>query len=273
MRRSDIAATIIAYLALAGCASTTQTGSGADFVNARPEWAAQVSAEARPGGTGPASVDRAVFEAARAEPLLRFPARFGLARVQRGQLTSIPPEEAEAWLAVIKDAGPLYGEFLPISPLIAEIGNAFVGSSGSRGVVDRVRIGAARQQVDAVLIYEVLGQATDRATPLSVLDLTIVGAFLLPTRLVAGQAVASALLVDVRNGYPYGTATAQGDARGLWSNSGSTGRSQSLREDAEVEAVRKLTREVGAMVARLKTELEARPAARAAPTASPPRRS
>lgn len=266
-------ATATLCLGLAACTTTTQTGSGADFLASRPDWAAQVAAQARPGGTGPASVDRAVYEAARAEPLLRFPARFGLARVQRGRLTSIPAGEAEAWLALIKEAGPLYGEFLPISPLITEFGNAVAGSPGSRGVVDQVRIGAARQQVDAVLIYEVLGQATDRSTPLSVLDLTIVGAFLLPTRLVAGQAVASALLVDVRNGYPYGTATAQGDARGLWSNAGSTGRSQSLREDAELEAVRKLSREVGTMVARLKTELEARSNARPASPPSSPRRS
>lgn len=256
---------------LAGCEATTQTTSGADFLNARPEWAAQASATPGQGASGPASVDRAVYDAARAEPLLRFPARLGLARVERGQLTAIPPEEAEAWLALIKDAGPTYGSFQPISPVLVEMGS-FVVTAGARGVVDRIRVGAARQHVDAVLVYEVSGRATDRGTPLSVLDLTIVGAFLMPTRLVAGQAVASALLVDVRNGYPYGTATTQADVRGMWSNAGSTSRSEELRQAAATEAVRKLTREVGTMMARLKTELEARPTPSAAAANTPRRR-
>jgi len=67
----------------------TQVTSGGDFIAARPEWAARF--EARPaGGSATGGVDRAVYDAARAEPLLRFPARIGLARIQHGALTSVP---------------------------------------------------------------------------------------------------------------------------------------------------------------------------------------
>ena len=45
-------------------------------------------------------------------------------------------------------------------------------------------------------------------TPLNLADLTIIGAYLFPSRVVRARGYASALLVDVRNGYPYGTAAA-----------------------------------------------------------------
>lgn len=256
VRRSSLCATI-GLLALASCETTTQTSSGRDYLAARPDWMAAQPGPA-PATGGPASVDRAVFEAARAEPDLRFPARFGLARVEAGRLTAIPPEEADAWLALVRDRGAGLGEFAPISPLVTEMTVAAYGASAAKGVVDRIRIGAARQHVDAVLVYEVGGRSRDRATPLSVLDLTLIGLYLVPSRSVGGEAVASALLVDVRNGYPYGTATARAEEGGIWTSSGSTARSRDHMEAAKTEAVRRLTGEVGTMVTRLKTELEAR---------------
>ncbi len=187
-----------AALMLAGCGGP-QTSSGADYIASRPEF------RPAPGNT----VERAVFDAANVEPNLRFPARFGLARLQGGSLTNIPSEEAAAWLALAAKAGRSYGTFVPISPLIASMADSAESGTERYSGVDRICIAAARQHVDAVLIYEATGQATDKVTALSVLDLTIVGAFLIPTRAVGGQAKAYALLVDVRNGYPYGTATSR----------------------------------------------------------------
>ena len=258
-----IAILFLALLAGACTLAETQVTSGGDFIAARPEWAARF--EARPaGGSATGGVDRAVYDAARAEPLLRFPARIGLARIQHGALTSVPSAEADAWVALIRERGAGYGEFVAVSPLVAQLTAGAVGRDVIRGPVDMVRIGAARQHLDAVLIYEVGSSMRDQATPLSLIDVTIIGAFLIPSRSLEGKATAAAMLVDVRNGYPYGTAMAQAEQTGIWMNAGSTERSIELRRTAEVEAVKKLTLEVATMMERLKGELERLPAPRPA---------
>jgi len=144
--------------------------------------------------------------------------------------------------------GNAYGEFVPISPLVAEMASA---GRQDDTVVDKIRIGAARQQVDAVLIYGVLQNQRDRGTVLSLADLTIVGSFLVPSRAIEGQATANAILMDVRNGYPYGTATSTAQQTGFVVNSGSGERARDLADAAGKRAA-----DVGRMVARLKSELD-----------------
>ena len=264
-------------LALAAC-TTVQTSSGGDYVAAHPQWAAAAQgASAKPVAGG--GIERAVFEAANAEPLLRFPARIGLARLHQGRLTTVPPAEADAWLELVRTRGAGYGEFVPVSPLVAQLTAASVGRDTVRSAVDTIRIGAARQHLDAVLVYEVSGGRRDSATPLSVLDLTVIGNFLIPSRALQGRAAAAAMLIDVRNGYPYLSTSAQAEEDGVWTNSGSTDRSMELMRRAEVEAVRRLTAEVGNALERLRADLgrrdveRLRAAATAPPSAKPARRS
>ncbi len=257
-------AACLALAFLSACAPTVQTTSGADYIAARPEF--------RPAAGN--SVERAVFDAANNEPTLRFPARLGLARIQRGGLTAIPPGEADHWLTLAQSAGPAYGTFVPISPLVADMAMPASGSSGQErrfNLIERIRIGAARQHVDAVLIYEVSTGTRDTGTALSVADLTIIGAFLIPSRAVEGQATANAILVDVRNGYPYGTATSTVQQTGFVPNNGSGARADRLAEQATAEAVGKLAADAGMMLARLKSELDTRELQRmrAAPAAVP----
>lgn len=251
---------VLALLAATACANDTQTSSGADFVAARPGWAAQA-------GGGTRGVDRAVLEAASAEPLLRFPARIGLARLSHGRLTGVPAEEADAWIAMLERLGPGYGQVVPVSPLLA--GFDAQRRDASRSPVDDIRIAAARQHIDAVLIYEVTSASRDRATVLSAADFTIIGAFLIPSRSLQGTATAAALLVDVRNGYPYGSALANAQQGGISTSVGSYSRLMDVQGEAQVAAVRNLTGEVATMFERLGRELDARPAP-AAPT--PPQR-
>ena len=76
---------------LAGCGTTVQMSSGRDYPAARPDFKP-------PAGT---TVERAFYDAANTEPVLRFPARIGLARISYRDLTAIPPGEADKWLELI----------------------------------------------------------------------------------------------------------------------------------------------------------------------------
>ena len=125
-------------------------------------------------------------------------------------------------------------------------------------VIDRIRVGAARQHVDAVLIYEISDSRRDRGTPLTLLDATIVGAFLVPSRAIEGQAAANAILIDGRNSYPYGTATSTAERTGFEVNNESGAKADDLATQASADAVGKLAADVGTMMARLKSELDSK---------------
>lgn len=242
---------LLASALLAGCSTHVQDTSGRDYIQSRPELVAKAT-------TGE-SRDRADFRqqlraAAEVEPRLRFPARIGLARIEGGRLTAIPPEEAEAWLKTSARLGPRFGEFVPVSPLIAELVASEQGPARDRyhrsdlaDTVRKLRLGAARQHVDAVLVYEVAGHADDSSTLLSAADLSIVGMFVVPSRHLKAEGFAAALLLDVRNGYPYGTASARADDQNLVPNVGSTAKTGDLLRDARTAAVIKLTGEVEKM--------------------------
>ena len=73
-------------------------------------------------------------------------------------------------------------------------------------VVQEVRLGAARQHLDAVLIYETHSLAEETSNPLASTKIALIG-FFLPTENVAAEGFAQAVLVDVRNGYTYGMAS------------------------------------------------------------------
>ena len=74
-----------------------------------------------------------------------------------------------------------------------------------RETVWTIRLGAARQHLDVVLIYESFGKSQDRSNPLAITKLALIGYFL-PTENIEAEGLAQAVLVDVRNGYHYGSA-------------------------------------------------------------------
>lgn len=249
MSRFVPAALILALLA--GCEGTTQMTSGGDYV-ARYE----ASAPSVP-------LDETVRAAAAVEPVLALPGRFGLARVMNGRLSAIPEEEALLWREAAKRHGRL-GEFVAVNPLIAE----FTASSipvtcereycRARTVVEKIRLGAARQHVDAVLIYEVGARSGKDKTRLAVADLTLIGGAFLPTRRLDVEGRAAALLLDVRNGYPYGTATASADLSELSPSWGSRNRLRGMENEAMARTVEELVPEVETMFDRLVREMAAR---------------
>ena len=250
--RQSVAALAMIALALGGCRAGVQTTSGIEFLSSYPT----------SGLIEETDIDQRVREVAAVEPTLRFPARIGLARIHDGMLSAIPAAEAEAWIEAERRLGPEYGTFVPVSRLIAEMvtpagSRPGPGSTRLRQAVEMIRLGAARQHLDAVLIYEThyITDATDNV--LSIADFTIIGAFLLPGQSIDATAFASALLVDVRNGYPYGTANASIDRDRIATLAAADSISEELGRDAGTAAAIELVDDVEQMMITLKEELDA----------------
>lgn len=239
-------------IALAGCEHYTQTTSGGEYLK-------KYEAPTK----GALSIDKDVRQAAAVEPLLRFPARIGLARIAKArewqpELTGIPAVEVQAWTAVAQQLGPSFGEFVPVSPLLARMFTPQTQRSHYETVADiieQIRLGAARQHLDAVLIYESEGTADSENTPLSITEWTLIGAFVLPTQDVKAVGTAQALLLDVRNGYPYGIVHASADDSSPSTRINTGENERDLAEVVRLRAVEKLAPEVERMMRNLRTEL------------------
>jgi hypothetical protein len=254
-KRIATLSSIAILLLLSACSTTTQTTSGKDYLAAIP-----VSAQPRD------DIDYKVRQVAEIEPILRFPARIGIARVglEHGRPALVPTssDEASAWAGLADDLGPDYGELVPVSPLIAALVAPPIKPDYDRfdaihNAVDMIRVTAARQHLDAVLIYEVDATADSKNNPLSIADWTLIGAFVLPSQNVKAQGVAQALLLDVRNGYPYGTITATADDKTIAARFASHEAERTLSKQVETAAVQNLVHEARGMMRQLKTKLTA----------------
>ncbi len=250
-RRTAFGALAAITVALAGCGHAIQTTSGADYLSGYPE----------AGLAEETAIDQRVREVAAVEPTLRLPARIGLARIDNGDLSPIPAEEAEAWANAAHRLGPAFGEFVPVNLLVAEILSPSAPARKAdlaqlRDAVEKIRIAAARQHMDAVLIYQTHYTADSADTVLSIVDWTIIGAFMLPGQSIEATAFASALLIDVRNGYPYGTADAVVDRDTLSTTFGRRAAGAELGGEARAAAALELVTEVEQMMFDLKQELD-----------------
>lgn len=223
---------------LAACSHTTQYTSGQDYLTRYDKSAATLTAS---NGT----IDSDIRNIASVEPDLQFPARIGLARIERGRLITVPQDESEAWATLHRRLGPSFGDFVPVSPLITSmVSKADRNTTGSRQVVDNIRRGSARQHLDYVLIYEVTDIADQNRNALQLADLSILGLFVLPSRNIKVDSTATAMLIDVRNGYPYGTATAFAERKAVTTSAGSRGRKVKLKDQARLIAVEELTGDI-----------------------------
>ncbi len=249
---------MVLAILVGGCSYAVQTTSGEDYLARASTIKAYAS---KPISASIPDFDARIRRVAAVEPILRFPARIGLARIQRGRLSSIPQPEADAWFQLAEKLGPDFGEFVPVSRLIAEmvanLQDSENESSRVHSVMEKIRLGAARQHLDVVLIYEVYGTSDSRLNPLAIADFTLIGAFIVPGRSVEATGYATALLVDVRNGYPYGTADTSITRQGLAPAVAASERRRDLDVEAGTEAAIALTGEVETMMARLAAILSA----------------
>jgi len=238
-------------LLLIGCSTATQITSGRDYLSRySPEVLAQMQDHEQSG-----SINSQVHKIANIEPDLQFPARIGIARIERGRLSVAPQEEMQVWADLADKFGPKFGQFVPVSPLIANMVRPETSQKSQVNVINDIRRGAARQHIDYVLTYEVINTSSDTSNALSIADISIIGLFILPSRNIKVEATASAILLDVRNGYPYGTASGFADkaaiARLVYS--GST--VNNLTSKAQLASVVSLGEEVEIMFQQLLIEL------------------
>ena len=251
MKAKTILLAAITSLILSGCNSTTQTTSGTDYLSKYPDSHAN-------NQLGSGQVNREVMEVASVEPLLQFPARIGLARIVNGDLSNLPREEGRAWQEAANRIGKDFGEFVPISPLIAEMvygERAPNTPRNTREIIRKIRLGAARQHLDAVLIYEVYSQTRRETLSTAVANWTIIGAYVVPSEKTETVGFSNALLVDVRNGYPYGTATASATKKNVFSAAVAGDKKRGMEERNRIASSLKLIPEVEDMMKRLKREL------------------
>lgn len=222
-----------AALCLSACATVPQYTSGADYLSRYNDQDAIVSSS----GT-----DASIREIAAVEPDLRFPARIGLARIERGKLMTVPADEAGYWSEAASTLGAEFGQFIPVSPLIA----GMVDPEKYRepqNVVDHIRKGSARQHLDYVIAYEVTDMVDRASNELGFADWSILGLFVLPSRDLKAESSASAILLDVRNGYPYLTGSTFADKKGISTFMGQGGREEKLKDKARSVAVQQIAAE------------------------------
>jgi hypothetical protein len=237
---------------LSACGFTTQTGSGKQWLASDPPLATNAAA---------GDIDAEVRAAAAVEPTLRFPARVGIARLDRRQLTNIPADEALAWEDAATHLGKDFGEFVPVSPIVAAMFEtaSLRGSneSAAREAIEIIRLAAARQHLDAVIVYEVDATSDVKANPLSLAEWTLIGAFVLPSEDVKAAGAAQAILLDVRNGYPYGTVQASSNDKTATARFSTRESEATLQDKVRADAVVKLAGETEAMLRKLRPELAA----------------
>jgi hypothetical protein len=268
MHKSTILVAVLAAASLlAGCEASTQTTSGRAWLAAYPS--------APPAGSNTGNIDARVRAVAAVEPLLRFPARIGIARVgkvdegryfaQWPGLVALPAAEAKSWAALRDRLGPGFGQFVPISPMIASMVEENVPPNqmldqmaAARHLIETIRLAAARQHLDAVLVYEVDATADARSNPLSIGEWTLIGSFILPSQDVKAVGVAQAMLIDVRNGYPYGQITSTVDDKTESARFEIGDAKATMTEKVQGAAVAKLADEAYGMMDKLKVELAAK---------------
>jgi hypothetical protein len=225
--------TLALLILLAGCSNPIQYTSGAAFVAP---------------SNGP--IDKDIAAIAAIEPNLHFPARIGVARIVNGAL-SLPGADETAVLADMAETLAPMGTFVQVSPLISAMVNGDASGPTTDRAIQDIRRTAARQHLDYVLIYEIGVRSSERDTAFALADVTLIGGALLPTRNIKVAGLGNALFLDVRTGYPYGTAQVAEDLSGLARSFGTDRRRAALQDRATLKVFKALVPEVQAMLVAL----------------------
>ena len=251
-KATQIGLLLVLSLASIGCQShSVQMTSGKKYLSNYTNYDATE--------TNASDLNEEVKAIASIEPSIQFPSRIGLVKLFNGRITNLSVEEIEAWEELRRTMGATFGDFIPVSPMIAEmVYTPRETNSKSKGnpsdIFRKVRLGAARQHLDHVLIYEVFSETKTTKLASSVANWTIIGGYFVPSREIETAGFANALLLDVRNGYPYGTASATLNATEFSASQNYRDNSRNLSDKNQVSTVIKLIPEVQQMMEKLMEE-------------------
>ena len=251
MKTRTIQAGLIIFLSLAsiGCQThSVQMTSGKKYLSNYPNYDANE--------TNASDLNEELKAIASIEPSLEFPSRIGLVKLFNGRITNLAAQEVEAWEEAKSAMGYEFGDFIPVNPMIAEMVYTPRNTNSkskikSSEIFRKIRLGAARQHLDHVLVYEVFSETKTTKLASSVANWTIVGGYFVPSREIETTGFANALLIDVRNGYPYGTASATLNATELAASQTYRDRARNLSDINQIATVIKLIPEVQNMMEKL----------------------
>ena len=209
--------------------------------------------------TNASDLNEEVKAIASIEPSINFPSRIGLVKLYNGRITNLSVQEVEAWEELRSTMGSEFGDFIPVNPMIAEMvytprNTNSKSKSNPSEIFRKVRLGAARQHLDHVLIYEVFSDTKTTKLASSVANWTIIGGYFVPSREIETTGFANALLLDVRNGYPYGTASATLNSTEYSALQTYRDKTRNLAGKNQVSTVIKLIPEVQKMMKKLMEE-------------------
>lgn len=235
---------------LAAACDTVQTSSGSDYIAAYDNSTTKATRSSN-------AFDEDLRLAAGVDPLLKLPAKIGIARIVNGKITSIPEGEV-ALISKIQERHRNFGTFVPVNPMIARATVRDIGKyrySERNSPLHFIRLGAARQHLDAVLVYEIGARTRYRSKTLQDVSVLSANSFL-PPRKTAAQAVAQVIMIDVRNGYVYATATAEADVSTILGKIG--GKADEKRDKAARTVLVQLLPKVDAALSELSRHLKKR---------------
>jgi rhombotail lipoprotein len=154
--------------------------------------------------------DEDVLKIEQLRPQIQYPFRLAVvppARVgnRLGGDTGTAKGEHEALMAI--------GEQLKKEGIVSSfsiIPQFLIDTSSHRGSIKGIRLAAARMQADAILVLRSVTDVDSTVNPLSVLDLTIVGMFLVPGHQKHALTMLEGMIIDNRNQFLYFAAAAEG---------------------------------------------------------------
>jgi rhombotail lipoprotein len=154
---------------------------------------------------------RTVKEIEAIRPQIQVPFRLAVAPpVWRREATWSREELAE-----IESWGPELSKLGLVTELVVipEATYAMNAGSTSEGWLERLRVAAARHHADAVLVIRDVEDTSSWMNVLSILDLTIVGAWIFPGHQAESVSMMEGLVIDNRNEYLYCSGHGEGSAK------------------------------------------------------------
>lgn len=166
----------------------------------------------------------------------------------------------EAWQKMKGNLHREVKDLVPVNPMIANMVAHSVGASErdtKESIINEIRLGAARQHLDAVIVYEVYSKEGSESNLFAIADLTIIGAYIVPSRALNAEGFANAMLIDVIQGYPYGTVDVTVDKEEAYTSTlRSSENGKALSDSVKTKAAVKLSKEVEEMIQKLARELK-----------------